>query len=246
MRTAVLRQVDIFRDLDDPTLERLAQEFEDLHLPSQHPVFQEGTPVDAFYVVSSGRVSVYRDEVGKPVQLLTRAEPGEFFGEFALFSQSESTISARATVASHLLKINKQTLLDFLESRPAITLRLQMAAAKRHTLHAAAALELGQRGEVRIRIKRPVTLELEDGSTLSAVLDNLSPGGLSLQGAPGSWRQGDYVDFDIRFGSDLLYCNGRVAWVQGDLVGFAFSDTSDEHDARIHRSLRKLLATTQT
>lgn len=245
MRTEVLCQVDIFRDLDDPTLERLAQEFEDLHVPAQHPIFQEGTPVNAFYVVSSGRVSVYRDEVGKPVQLLTRVEPGEFFGEFALFSLSDNTISARATVDSHILKIEKQTLLDFLEARPAITLRLQMAAAKRHTMNAAAALELGQRSEVRIRIKRPVTLELEDGSSRSVVLDNLSPGGLSLQGAPEHWREGDDVDFDLRFGSDLLYCDGRVAWMQGDLMGFAFNDTSDEHDARVQRSLRRLLATTR-
>lgn len=241
MRTDVLRRVEIFGDLDELTLARLAEQFADLHLPEQHPVFQQGTPVNAFYVVGTGRVSVYRDEVGKPVQLLARAGPGEFFGEFALFNHSENTISARTTMASHLLKIEKQSLLDFLEGQPTIALRLQMAAAKRHTLHAAAALELGQRGEVRIRINRQVTLELEDGSRHSAILDNLSPGGLSLQGVPGGWNEGDYVDFDLRFGNDLLCCDGRIAWINGNFVGFAFTDTSEEHDAMVQRSLRRLL-----
>lgn len=246
MRIDVLREVELFRDLDAPTLENLAQEFVEIHVPAEFPVIQEGTQVDAFFVVSDGQVVVLRDTVGKPVQLLTRVGPREFFGEFALFTQADSTISARTTKASRILKIGKQVLLDLLEDRPGILLRLQMAAAKRHTIIAAAALELGQRREVRIRINRRVVLTLADGTAHAAVLDNLSPGGLSLRGGPAGWAVGDDVEFDLEFDDDVLACEGRVAWVRGDLLGFAFAETSAEHDDVVQLSLRRLLGPSRT
>jgi CRP-like cAMP-binding protein len=245
MRIDVLREVELFRDLDAPTLASLAQEFVEIHVPAQFPVIQEGTPVDAFFVVSAGQVVVCRDTVGKPVQLLSRVGPHEFFGELALFTHGESSISARTTQQSRILKIGKQVLLDLLRDRPGILLKLQMAAAKRHTIHAAAALELGQRSEVRIRVDRRVVLALADGTSQAAVLDNLSPGGLSLRGAPSAWKEGDEVGFELKFGDDVLGCVGRVTWVRGDLLGFAFADTSDEHNETIQLSLRRLFGPSQ-
>lgn len=241
MRSDDLRQVEPFRDLDEHALARLAQEFVEIHLPAEYPVFREGSPVEAFYVVKEGRVVVYRDAVGKPVQLLTRVGPCEFFGEFALFTQCDSTISARTTEPSRLMKIDKAALLDFLEEQPVIALKLEMAAAKRHTINAAAALELGQRNEVRIRVCRRVRLTLDDGSSRPVVIDNLSSGGLSLRGAPETWNEGDVVAFDLHLSPEVLPCEGRVAWVRGDFVGLAFTDSSDDHDALVQRSLRHLL-----
>ncbi|HEX9736340.1 MAG TPA: cyclic nucleotide-binding domain-containing protein [Thermoanaerobaculia bacterium] len=241
MRSDDLRQVEPFRDLDDHALARLAQDFVEIHLPADYPVFREGAPVDSFYVVKEGRVVVYRDTVGKPVQLLARVGACEFFGEFALFTQCESTISARTTEPSRLLKIDKSVLLDFLEAQPVVALKLEMAAAKRHTINAAAALELGQRNEVRIRVSRRVRLTLDDGSSHPVVIDNLSSGGLSLRGAPETWTEGDVVAFDLHLNPEVLPCEGRVAWVRGDLVGLAFTDCSEDHDALVQRSLRHLL-----
>ena len=199
MRSDDLRQVEPFRDLDDPALARLMLEFEEIHVPAEYPVFREGSAV-------------------------------------------ASTISARTLEASCLLKIEKRSLLDFLADQPVITLKLQMAAAKRHTINAAAALELGQRSEVRIRVKRGVALKLEDGSSRPAFLDNLCSGGLSLRGAPPDWREGDFVRFELGLANDSLPCEGRIAWIEDDLVGLAFTDTSEDHDTRVQQSLHHLLA----
>ena len=236
-----LRQVEPFSELDEAALARLAQEFVEIHLPPEYPVFQEGVELDAFYIVKEGQVVVYRDVIGKPVQLLTRAGAYEYFGEFALFTHSESTISARTTEPCRLLKIAKPALLAFLESYPSLTLKLQMAAAKRHSINAAAALELGQRNEVRIRISREVVLTLADGSVHFAVLDNLSPGGMSLQHAPKQWDEGDHVGFELNLQKGSLPCHGRVTWRQGRMVGLAFTDTAGEHERLIQQSLRQLL-----
>lgn len=243
MRSDELRQVELFRDLDEPSLEQLAQEVVEIQVPEEYPVFQEGKPVDAFYVVREGRVAIYRDAVGKPVQLLDRVGPGEYCGELSLFSDSASSISARTTEPSRLLKFERQVFLAFLDGQPDVALKLRMAAAKRHSTNAAAALELGDRSEVRIRIKRRVELALPDGTSSTAVLDNLSQGGLSLQGAPPSWQVDDHVTFDLKFGDGVLGCRGRVAWVRGDLLGVAFTVKSDDHDDMIHGSMRRLLKT---
>ncbi len=241
MLSEELQQVEPFSDLDEAALERLAHEFVEFYLPAEYPVFQEGVELDTFYVVKEGHVVVYRDVVGKPVQLLARVGPHEYFGEFALFTQSESTISARTTEPCRLLKIEKPALLAFLEGYPSLTLKLQMAAAKRHSISAAAALELGQRNEVRIRIDREVVLTLGDGSVHFAVLDNLSPGGMSLQHAPRSWDEGDDVGFELNLQNGSLPCHGRITWKKGRMVGLAFTDTSGEHERLIQQSLRQLL-----
>ena len=75
------------------------------------------------------------------------------------------------------------------------------------------------------------------------MIDNLSSGGLSLRGAPESWSEGDVVAFDLHLSPEVLPCEGRVAWIHGNLVGLAFTDCSDDHDALIQRSLRQLLKT---
>lgn len=243
MRIEELKAVEPFGDLDESALTQLTQEFVEFFLPEDYPVFQEGSELEAFYVVKQGCVVVYRDVVGKPVQLLTRVGPGQYFGEFALFTHSESTISARTTEKSRLLKIDRAPLLAVLDNYPAIMLKLEMAAARRHSINAAAALELGQRNEVRIRVNREVVLILADGSYHVATLDNLSPGGLSLKDAPSSWQQGDEVRFEIALkNTNDLECTGRVAWSRGELVGVAFSEASPDHEQRIQSSLRHLLA----
>lgn len=243
MRSDDLRQVEPFRDLDDHALARLAQEFVEIHLPAEYPVIREGSPVEAFFVVKHGGVVVYREAVGQPVRLLARVGPFEFFGEFALFTHCDSAVSARTTEPSCLLKIDKSTLLDFLDGQPAIALELEMAAVRRHTINGGDAIELGQRNEVRIRVCRHARLTLDDGSSHRVTVADLSSGGLSLKGAPEIWNEGDQVAFKLDFNHEVLPCEGRVAWVRGSLVGLAFTDPSADHDALIQRSLRRLLRT---
>lgn len=243
MRQEVLRQVDLFRELDETDIERLSLEFVEVLVPAEYPIFQEGEPLEAFYVVREGTVVVYRGAVGRPMQLLARLGPHDFFGELTLFERVDSSISARTTEPTRLLKIDRRGFLQFLEGHPEVTLRLQMAAAKRHTLHAAAALELGQRNEVRIRVDRKVDLTLDDGTTQVAVLDNLSPGGLGLRDlsrAATSWQEGEEISFELAVQGSSLPCSGRITWIHGDMLGFAFTATCDDHQMRVQALLRRL------
>src|SRR5688572_20418397 len=76
-----LRSVSLFQDLDEEDLARLTGLAREVSVPHHTVLFREGDPVDAFYLVRSGSVTVFRDAKGKPLQVLARLEEGGFFGE---------------------------------------------------------------------------------------------------------------------------------------------------------------------
>lgn len=241
-RLRVLRQVELFSDLADDDLRLLSAEFNERMLPGHTHVYHHGDPSDSFYVIRSGSVAIYRNEVGRPVQLQARFGPGDFFGETGLFDNHRRSATARTSDLCHLLVIPKERLLRFLEARPDILMKLQIAAARRHTLNVAAALDLGMRHEVRIRLDREVTVETFYGEHLPMRLENLSLGGLCLRGAPAAWTKGRALRFTIHFEDDRLPVSGLVSWREPETMGLAFSQTSPDHDAQVQGLLRRLLA----
>ncbi len=241
MDVKLLHQIEFFRGLDAAELSRLAGLFVELSLPAEHRVFTEGSPDDAFYVIKEGAVVIYRDAVGKPLQLLARLGEHQYFGEIGLFEETEHTSSARTSEPSRLLKIGKRELLRFLDDHPGIALRFQTSAAKRHSLNVAATLEMSQTRDERIRVDRKVVLTMEDGGSHVVTLDNLSSGGLGLRDVPEDWQVGQVVRFRVSFGKRSLSFHGRVSWRRENAVGIAFLSKSRNHDAEISRSLRWLL-----
>lgn len=241
MLVETLRKVTLFADLEAAELGRLAEKFSERVLPAGHLVYQHGDASDTFYVVREGSVTLFRDQPGKPVQLLARLGPGDFFGELELFDGGERSASARTGETTRILKIDRRDLLAVLEERPAIAVRLQMAAARRRSENVSAALDLGQRQDLRIRLGKDVLLELTDGAWEPAVLENLSPGGLCLSGAPAEWQRHWTVRFTLIHGTDRLPVVGRVAWRQDDTVGLASSRLRTDHDEQVQRFQRRLL-----
>ncbi|MCP4653981.1 MAG: cyclic nucleotide-binding domain-containing protein [bacterium] len=238
-----LRSTELFRELDDDDLKRLAKWFVKLLVPAEYTIIHEGERSEGFYILHEGSVAVFRDAVGKPVQLLARLERGEFFGELGLFGMAKRTASVRTTEPSCILKITKRDLLTFLKDQPAVKLTLQCSAVRRYSSNIAATLELGQRREVRIRMYHDVTLKTEDGASQMAQLENLSLGGLSLGGAPDRWQPDQPVRFGIDLEGGVLELAGRVVWRIKDRVGVAFTKTLPNHDTLIQVTIRSLLET---
>lgn len=241
-RLSVLRQVDLFSDLGEQELQKLQSHFVEQDVSSHTRIYHHGDPSDSFYVIRSGSVAVYRDEIGKPVQLQARFGPGDFFGETGLFDGFQRSASARASEPCRLLTIHKDRLLAFLDDHPEVLIKLQIAAARRHTLNVAAALDLGIRNEVRIRLDREVTLETSLGQSLSVRLENLSLGGMCLRGVPASWTKGRELSFELSYGEESLSVRGKVSWREPETAGLAFAETGPEHDTDVQNMLRRLLA----
>lgn len=237
---ALLTQVKLFADLSPDELRRLAELFHEEFQPANHRVFSHGDDAKFFYVIRDGSVAIFKDEVGKPVQLQTRLGPGDYFGEMGIFDGFRRSASARTSSATRLLRIDKDDLLRFLERYPGMAVKLQIAAARRHSENVIQALNLGTRHEVRIRLDKPMTVDL-GYQTRQVRIINLSLGGLCLSGVPAAWQKGQEVHCTLAFGNETLEVHARVSWREDETVGLAFLATNLDQDLRVQRLLRRLL-----
>ncbi len=206
-------------------------------------MFREGDAADGLYVVESGAVSIVREAVGQPVQRLALLGPGGYFGEMGLLDDGRRSATAVVSEAARLLQVRKEDLISLLKERPLLAVKIRTAIIRRHGHNVASAVQLSGRKEVRTRVDTPVEVEIEGAEPLSARLENLSQGGASFRGLPGSWRPGRTVRFHLTLpgGDRLLDLEGKVAWRQGEACGIAFRDGGSEQAHRVRRALRRLL-----
>ncbi len=236
-----LRQVTLFRDLDELQITLLSRRFVAFDVPCNKIVVHDGEKTTGFYVVHEGSVAVSRQAVGQPVQLLARLRHGEFFGELGIFGEGRHMASVRAMEASRILRIDRRNLLDFFGHHPEIEQKLQLAAARRHLANVTALLELGRRHEVRMHLEQPAQLEVGQGSLRPVVLENLSLGGLCLTGVPQYWQEGREVSFGLGLREGLLQLKGRIAWRREQTVGLTFEKLAPNHDTIIQMAIRVAL-----
>lgn len=239
-----LRKVSIFTELEEGQLERLAGLLLEERHPAYELIFREGDPVDAFYIVRDGLVTVYRDEAGQPQQLLARLEEGGFFGEMGLLNdKARRFASARTAAPTTLLRLDKPDLIQVLAANPGLELRFRAEVIRRHGMNVSALLALAGQRDVRIRLGVEAVMELEDGARLSVTLENLSLGGVGLSGIPANWQPGHLVKFRLGFPGEpaILDVSGTITWREGDTVGIAFGPEAAGNAALIQRALRQFL-----
>jgi ATP-binding cassette, subfamily B, bacterial len=94
-----LKAIPVLADLDMPTLERLARQFQTETVAMGQKVIQQGEPGHKFYIMVRGDVDVVRgDGTGREV-LVARLQDGDHFGEIALLENRPrtATLWARST-----------------------------------------------------------------------------------------------------------------------------------------------------
>jgi CRP-like cAMP-binding protein len=237
-----LRSVSLFSDLDDPELDRLAALAREEKLPAYRMVFREGDPVDALFVVREGTVTVFRDEPGKPQQVLARLPAGSFFGEMGLLNDSPSRFaSARTATATALLRIERDDFVAFLADHPRLEIRFRSEIIRRRGMNVALLLDLAGQREVRIRLGVAVVAEWPNGRRDMVVLENLSQGGVGLSGVPPGWQVGFPVHFRLGLADQpaVLEVDGLVAWREAETVGISFAPGAAVDPARLQRALRR-------
>lgn len=244
MQTEFLRKISLFRDLDAGQLQRLQEIAREESVPSRHVIFREGDPVDAFYLVKEGLVTVFREEKGKPLQVLARLEPGGFFGEMGLLNDKSRRIaSARTTLPTVLLRIEKEALTALLAENPMLELKFRAEVIRRHGMNVSSLLGLAGQRDVRIHINVPARILLDDGTELDVKLENLSLGGIGVSGVPATWRVKQPVRFSLCLPGEppILRVIGIITWQEGDAVGIAFGPDTAGDAALINRVVRTFL-----
>lgn len=161
-----LRKVQIFAELPEDLLERLASIATSVSLSCEEWLFREGEPADGVYIVRVGHLEIVQEQPEPAVlNTLTR---GAVIGELALLSGAARSGSARALRDSEVLKIEKLHFDELLNSTPTLALGLTRALSAQ--LQASRALPVRRRA-------RPVTialLALGPGVPLLEIADELS------------------------------------------------------------------------
>lgn len=238
-----LRSVELLSTVDAAWLADLKGQLTVVHVDEDEFVFRAGESADAVYIVRAGRIAVFTDTPRKPVRLIERLGPGGLAGLVGALGGAQRAASARASEPSTLLRLSRAELMRLLELDACLGLRFTLAAVSRHARNAAAALELGDRREARIRVDCPVDLTIGPQHAVRANVENLSLGGICFAGPP----PGDFPDgptwytVDLTDGQQVLRFHGRVAWRRGERIGLAFTRRAPGHDLLIQGALRRLL-----
>ncbi|HYV97545.1 MAG TPA: cyclic nucleotide-binding domain-containing protein [Gemmatimonadaceae bacterium] len=116
MSISLLRQVPIFKELDDSELERVAEVCQMQEFVSGERIFKEGEPGNRLYLIVEGEVRISREVPGSGEEALAVLKTGSLFGEMAVFDRSERSTDAIANGGAKCLTITRpdfEMLLDF-------------------------------------------------------------------------------------------------------------------------------------
>ncbi len=114
--TELLKNVNIFKDLDEAELAAVAEVCKEEKYESGQFVFHEGEAGNRLYVIVTGEVRISRDVPGSGEEALAVLKPGALFGEMSVFDRSDRSTHAISNGGCTLLTITRpdfEMLLDF-------------------------------------------------------------------------------------------------------------------------------------
>lgn len=109
----------LFRDLPETELAVLARQVVRREYGRNELIFSQGDRGDGLYFVVDGHVRISRENFNGDEVIITLHEPGQYFGELALFDDEPRSASATAEDRTTVLFLSRGVFRAFLESHPA-------------------------------------------------------------------------------------------------------------------------------
>ncbi|NCF66480.1 MAG: cyclic nucleotide-binding domain-containing protein [Chloroflexi bacterium] len=86
-------------------------------------IVHEGEVGDCMYVIQEGQAEAFVGEGANEIRL-NILDPGDFFGEMALFDRDDRSASVRALGAARVLTVDKKNFMRRVHEDPALAFRL--------------------------------------------------------------------------------------------------------------------------
>lgn len=116
---------------DVAEIEQCAFPLEQIHRRPREIVYAEGDAADAFFLLESGHIRLYRiTEDGKVITIAILG-PGDLFGELALFDRGPRTTFAEAIDDTRLLRVPAGEVIHVMARDPHLTLTIAKRIALR-------------------------------------------------------------------------------------------------------------------
>ncbi|MFQ5536850.1 MAG: GGDEF domain-containing protein [Gemmatimonadota bacterium] len=127
---ALLRQIPLFRELDEGDLAPLAQATHSVSFGTDETIVEIGEPGHALFLITEGTVRVvYPSRTGD--YELARLGPGDFFGEMALLNDKPRSATVRAVDPVQALALEKDVFRKAVRDAPRLALHLLEALSLR-------------------------------------------------------------------------------------------------------------------
>jgi uncharacterized membrane protein len=119
----LLSNIPLFESLTDDDVDALAKRLETVEYNDGDVIFSQGDEGSSLFVVEDGAVEISYGE-GKAKFCLATLFPGKYFGELSLFDGAPRSATATAIKRSRLIRLDRDELVEFVNSSPAAALRI--------------------------------------------------------------------------------------------------------------------------
>ncbi len=103
----LLRSMDLFAELPDDELARIARLLKERKISENEEIFAQGETGDGMYVILQGRVRIATTDNFGRERVLAFYGPGEFFGDMAVLTGEPRSATASASTNLRLLQLRK-------------------------------------------------------------------------------------------------------------------------------------------
>ncbi len=122
-RLLLLKKVALFKNLSLDELLLIDQSLEQTQALADETIFAEGDWGTHLFIIADGTVQLLKDTDSAPREL-KQLQPGQYFGEVALFDDAPRWDGAIAVTDCTLLKLSKNRFLSLVTQRPHIILEM--------------------------------------------------------------------------------------------------------------------------
>jgi cAMP-dependent protein kinase regulator len=113
--------VPLFSDLRKEELSRVIEKIQAKQYARATVVCQEGDSGDSIFIISHGKVGVFRRNSSGEKVFITELKEGDFFGEFGFFSNSRRQATVETVVDTEVLEITKKDLEEIIREFPSVS-----------------------------------------------------------------------------------------------------------------------------
>jgi CRP/FNR family transcriptional regulator/CRP/FNR family cyclic AMP-dependent transcriptional regulator len=127
----LLTGVELFSELDDVELEKVADLAQGRSVTKDSTIFYAGDPAEAVFVVASGKVKVVVTSTDGKEFILTVLGAGQVFGEMALIESAPRSATVITVTACELMVINRNDFHHLLNTTPGMSRKLLTILSRR-------------------------------------------------------------------------------------------------------------------
>ena len=123
--------VPIFNHLTHEQMEEISSLTHAVNFRKGETIYRAGEPSDALYIISQGRVKIYRISESGKEQIQRILTPGDFTGETALFSEEFHDAYAEAMENTSICMVRRSDINELLIRYPTISMKILSEFSRR-------------------------------------------------------------------------------------------------------------------